>query len=36
LNMIRQIPKKRMSVKRMRKAAGWDNSLLTEVLAQVF
>jgi len=36
LNMIRQIPKKRMSVKRMRKAAGWDDSLLTEVLAQVF
>lgn len=36
LNMIRQTPKKRMSVKRMRKAAGWDDSLLTEVLAQVF
>ncbi|SJM90942.1 transposase [Crenothrix polyspora] len=36
LNMIRQAPKKRMSVKRMRKAAGWDDSLLTEVLAQVF
>lgn len=36
LNMIRKIPKKRMSVKRMRKAAGWDDSLLTEVLAQIF
>jgi len=36
LNMIRQIPKKRMSVKRMRKAAGWDDLLLTEILAQVF
>jgi len=36
LNMIRQIPKKRMSVKRMRKAAGWDDLLLTEILVQVF
>ena len=36
LNMIRQTPKKRMSVKRMRKAAGWDDLLLTEILAQVF
>ena len=36
LNMIRKTPKKRMSVKRMRKAAGWDDSLLTQVLAQVF
>jgi predicted transposase YbfD/YdcC len=36
LNMIRKTPKKRMSVKRMRKVAGWDDSLLTEVLAQVF
>jgi len=36
LNMIRKTPKNRMSVKRMRKAAGWDDSLLTEVLAQVF
>lgn len=36
LNMIRQTPKKRMRVKRMRKAAGWNDSLLTEVLAQVF
>lgn len=36
LNMIRQIPKKRMSVKRMRKAAGWDDLVLTEILAQVF
>ena len=35
LNMIRKTPKKRMSVKRMRKAAGWDDSLLTEILAQV-
>jgi predicted transposase YbfD/YdcC len=36
LNMIRKTPKKRMSVKRMRKAAGWDDSFLTEVLAQGF
>lgn len=36
LNMIRQVPKKRMSVKRMRKAAGWNDSLLTEILAQIF
>lgn len=36
LNMIRKIPKKRMGVKRMRKAAGWDDALLTEVLAQIF
>lgn len=36
LNMIRQTPKKRMSVKRMRKAAGWNDSLLTEILAQIF
>jgi len=36
LNMIRQVPKKRISVKSMRKAAGWDDSLLSEVLAQVF
>jgi len=36
LNMIRQAPKKRMSVKRMRKAAGWDDLLLTQILAQVF
>ena len=35
LNMIRQVQKKRVSIKRMRKAAGWDDSVLT-VLAQVF
>ena len=36
LNMIRQAPKKRMSIKGMRKAAGWDDSVLTNILAQVF
>ena len=36
LNMIRRSKKKRMSIKRMRKAAGWDDVLLTDVLAQVF
>jgi predicted transposase YbfD/YdcC len=36
LNMIRQAQKKRMSIKRMRKAAGWDDSVLTDILAQVF
>lgn len=36
LNMIRQTPKNRVSIKRMRKAAGWDDSILTEILAQVF
>lgn len=36
LNMIRQAKKKRLSIKLMRKAAGWDDSVLTEILAQVF
>ncbi len=36
LNMIRQAQKKRVSIKRMRKAAGWDDSVLTDILAQVF
>jgi hypothetical protein len=36
LNMIRQAQKKRVSIKRMRKAAGWDDSILTDILAQVF
>ncbi|HSN23832.1 MAG TPA: ISAs1 family transposase [Methylomicrobium sp.] len=36
LNMIWQTKMKRMSIKRMRKAAGWDDSVLTEILAQVF
>jgi predicted transposase YbfD/YdcC len=36
LNMIRQAKKKRMTIKRMRKAAGWDDSVLTDILAQVF
>jgi len=36
LNMIRQVPKNRVSIKRMRKAAGWDDSVLTDILAQVF
>jgi len=36
LNMIRQAKKKRMTIKRMRKAAGWDDFILTDILAQVF
>lgn len=36
LNMIRGAKTKRMSIKRMRKAAGWDDALLNDVLAQVF
>jgi len=36
LNMIRQAKKKRMTIKRIRKAAGWDDSILTDILAQVF
>lgn len=36
LNMLRKTPKNRMSVKRMRKVAGWNDLLLTEILAQVF
>jgi len=36
LNMIRRSKTKRMSIKRMRKAAGWDDALLTDILAQVF
>lgn len=36
LNMIRSAKTKRMSIKRMRKAAGWDDALLNNVLAQVF
>ena len=36
LNIIRQAQKKRLSIKHMRKAAGWDDSVLTDILAQVF
>jgi len=36
LNMIRGAKTKRMSIKRMRKAAGWDDELLNDVLTQVF
>jgi predicted transposase YbfD/YdcC len=36
LNMIRQAQKKRTSIKLMRKTAGWDNSLLKDILEQVF
>ncbi len=36
LNMMRQAQKKRVSIKRMRKAAGWDDSVLTRILDQVF
>lgn len=36
LNMIRQAQKKRTSIKLMRKTAGWDNSVLKDILEQVF
>jgi len=36
LNMVRQAKKKRMTIKRMRKAAGRDDSVLADILAQVF
>jgi len=36
LNMMRQAKKKRMTIKLMRKAAGWDDSVLNSILAQVF
>jgi hypothetical protein len=36
LNMIRQAKKKRISIKLIRKAAGWDDAVLTDILAQVF
>ena len=36
LNMIRQVKTKRVSVSRMRKSAGWDNSVLTSILSQIF
>ena len=36
LNMIRQAKPKRVSVRMMRKSAGWDDSVLASVLSQVF
>jgi hypothetical protein len=36
LNMIRQAKTKRVSVRMMRKSAGWDNSVLASILSQVF
>jgi hypothetical protein len=36
LNMIRQAKTNRVSVRMMRKSAGWDNSLLANILRQVF
>lgn len=36
LNMIRQAQKKRVSIKCMRKAADWDDSVLTDILGSVF
>ncbi|WAK04438.1 hypothetical protein [Methylobacter sp. YRD-M1] len=36
LNMIRQAQKKRTSIKLMRKAAGWNNAVLKDILEQVF
>lgn len=36
LNMIRQAQQKRVSIKRMRKMAGWDEAVLIDILAQIF
>lgn len=36
LNMIRQAKTKRISVRMMRKSAGWDNSVLANILSQFF
>jgi hypothetical protein len=36
LNMIKPTKPKRVSIKGMRKAAGWDNATLTTILAQIF
>lgn len=36
LNMIRQVKINRVSVSMMRKSAGWDNSVLANILSQVF
>ena len=36
LNMIRQAQKKRTSIKLMRKAAGWNNAVLKDILEKVF
>jgi predicted transposase YbfD/YdcC len=36
LNMIRQVKTNRVSVSMMRKSAGWDNSVLANILSQVF
>lgn len=36
LNMIRQAQKKRTSIKLMRKAAGWNNAVLKDILEKAF
>jgi predicted transposase YbfD/YdcC len=36
LNMIRQAKTNHVSVRMMRKSAGWDNSVLANILRQVF
>ncbi|MGZ4977006.1 MAG: hypothetical protein ACXV8O_07635 [Methylobacter sp.] len=36
LNMMRQTQKKRLSIKRLRKAVRWDDSVLTDILTQAF
>jgi predicted transposase YbfD/YdcC len=36
LNMIRQAKPKQVSVRMMRKSAGWDNSALANILSQIF
>ena len=36
LNMIRQIQKKRQSIKGLRKLAGWNDQMLSNILSQKF
>ncbi|MEC4747018.1 hypothetical protein [Methylomicrobium sp. Wu6] len=36
LNMVRRAKTKRISIKRMRTTAGWDDALLTAISIQVF
>jgi len=36
LNMMRQVKIKRVSLKKMRQLAGWDNSVLASILEKGF
>jgi len=36
LNMVSKTKKKPVSIRRMGKSAGWDDAIVTEILAQVF